>query len=77
MTADLTISINGVPIDDDIYSEGGTNAIGSGSHWLGLDNEGSHPNTDDSSKKSLIVSLPTTPVKMDVEAANDGIWCLH
>lgn len=64
--------INGVPIDDGIYSDDETDAmVGAGAPWLSLDNDGSYPNTGDNSKKSLIVSLPTTPTKMDTPFAND------
>ena len=64
--------INGVPIDDDIYSDGETNAVvGAGAPWLNLDNDGSHPDTDDNSKKSRIMSLPATPTKMGTPATNN------
>lgn len=46
---------------------GETNTVvGAGSSWLSLDND-----TGDGSKKSLIVSLPTTPAKMDTPATDN------
>lgn len=65
--------INGVPIDDDIYSDGDTNTmVGAGYPGLGLDNNESHPITSNSSKKSLILSNPTTPMGMDTPVINTG-----
>ena len=63
--------INGVPIDDDTETEGeGDNErVGTGQPWLDLDDDQETKNSP--AKKSLVVSLPTTPVKTDVFQAGD------
>lgn len=64
--------INGVPIDESIYDDDNTNAmLGAGAPWLSLDIDQSRPSTENSQKKSLIVSLPTTPIKANTPVTNN------
>ena len=68
--------INGVPIEDDMETEDETSnaLVGTGQPWLDLDDD--HGSTSTKGKKSpakktLVVSLPTTPAKTDVFKASD------
>ena len=67
--------INGVPIDDDMETEDefGDEVVGTGQPWLDLDEDQYNSTTAKKTpvKKSLLVSLPTTPAKMEVSKAGD------
>ena len=67
--------INGVPIDDDMETEDGpeNELVGTGQPWLDLDEDHTSNSTSKKTpvKKTLVVSLPTTPAKTDVFKASD------
>ena len=68
--------INGVPIDDDMGTEDevGNELVGTGQPWLELDEDHASNSTISKKtpvKKSLVVSLPTTPAKTDMFKAED------
>ena len=68
--------INGVPIDDDMGTEdeSGNELVGAGQPWLELDEDyvsNSTTSKKTPAKKSLVVSLPTTPAKTDMFKAED------
>ena len=67
--------INGVPIDDmETEDEAGNEVVGTGQPWLDLDEDQASTSTTSKKtpvKKSLVVSLPTTPTKTDVVKAGD------
>lgn len=69
--------INGVPIDDDdmeIEVESENEIVGAGEPWLDLDEDHASNSTTGKQtpvKKSLVVSLPTTPVKAEAPKVGD------
>ena len=64
--------INGVPIDDDMETEDEI-MVGSGEPWLELDEDNGKSTTSKKTpvKKTLVVSLPTTPAKTDMFKTGD------
>ena len=68
--------INGVPIDDDMETEdeSSNEVVGAGQPWLDLDEDQASNSTTSKKtpvKKSLVVSLPTTPTTTNVFKAGD------